>query len=258
MSISPKAHISLVNTKILFGKSGFKCAICSCSLERGEKHIAEQAHIYGEKPGAARYDPTQSPDFVNSHKNLILLCPTCHTLIDKEPIGEWSVEKLFETKRLHEQRISNLQPVPEPRLIVKVIETFHQALDNIEIDEEFLAPTTRPTADLDYLKEIKNPRNEMAQNYADYLCSIYLKNTRYIDDFLANPNNTETAKRLQGIVKKINKKLFAENEGKLTASYFEKFCEETINSHPELNGEREETLSVILFYLYWHCDIGLR
>lgn len=252
-----KATISTLNSKILFGKSGFQCAICNCSLYLGDKHIAEQAHIYGEKPTAARYDPNQNADFVNSHQNLILLCPTCHTIIDKVPTDEWTAEKLFAIKQAHEQKILVHTIQPEPRLIVKVIEKIYQALENIQVDEQSLAITTRPTQD--YLRKTKNPANDMQQGFMDYLCEIYLKNTNYIDEFLANPNNSTTAQQLQTIVKKINKKLWAENNGKLTTEYFQRFCEETLKEHKELCGDnKEDTIDFILFYLYWHCDIGLK
>ena len=253
-----KASISDVNKKILWGKSGLKCAICNCSLllDCDEKHIGEQAHIYGEKEGAARYDPSQPKSFVNSHKNLILLCANCHKLIDKEPIGEWTVEKLFQIKAEHEKKISDRIQAPSPRLIVKVIDIFYQALSDVHLEDGILPTTIRPSKD--YLKTTENPQNQMKQEYADYLCEIYLKDTRSIDEFLANPNNAHTAKLLQDVARKINRKLHLENSGRLTATYFDQFCEETIQSHEELWGEKEETLNLMLFYLYWHCDIGIK
>lgn len=252
-----KANIPLIDTKLIWGKSGMQCAICKCSLlVEGKKHIGEQAHIYGEKESAARYDQEQSSDFVNSFENIILVCSNCHTLIDKPPITEWTVERLFALKKQHEQRVLAKISQPKPDLIVRVVELFHQELENVEVDEDLLVVTTRPSTD--YLREIKNPANEMSQHYADYLCEIYLKNTYYIDQFLAHPDNSETATLVQKITHKINKKLILENNGKLTADYFEMLCNEILSKYSELDDEQEDTLSTILFYLYWHCDIGLR
>ncbi|HAY96656.1 HNH endonuclease, partial [Shewanella sp.] len=53
------------------------------------------AHIKGNKLGSNRYDPEQTDVERDSYENLILLCPTHHTLIDKaENESEFSVELL--------------------------------------------------------------------------------------------------------------------------------------------------------------------
>jgi hypothetical protein len=52
----------------------------------GDKHIAEMAHVipYGES--GPRHEERPIEEFeANSFENLILLCPTCHTIIDKAP-----------------------------------------------------------------------------------------------------------------------------------------------------------------------------
>jgi hypothetical protein len=66
------------------------------------------AHIKGERPGANRYDPNQSPTERNVYGNLILLCPNHHTLIDKpENEHEFSVDKLASFKEDHEALVRN-------------------------------------------------------------------------------------------------------------------------------------------------------
>ena len=81
--------IKLVDIKILWAKSGNRCAMCNNTLvidhhASSSCPIGEQAHIKGDKPGSARYDSDQSDIERNSYSNLILLCPTCHTIIDKD------------------------------------------------------------------------------------------------------------------------------------------------------------------------------
>ena len=54
----------------------------------GDKHIAEMAHVipHGEK--GPRHEERPAEGFeAESFENLILLCPTCHTVIDKAPDG---------------------------------------------------------------------------------------------------------------------------------------------------------------------------
>lgn len=98
-------NISQVTTKVLWGKSGGKCAKCKTDIiiERNETNpypIAEMAHIAGLNTGSARYD--MMDDERNSVKNIILLCPTCHKIIDRDP-EEYTVSKLKEIKKEHEE-----------------------------------------------------------------------------------------------------------------------------------------------------------
>ncbi len=52
----------------------------------GDKHIAEMAHVIPHGDAGPRHEDRPAGDFdADSFENLILLCPTCHTKIDKEP-----------------------------------------------------------------------------------------------------------------------------------------------------------------------------
>lgn len=52
----------------------------------GSKHIAEMAHVIPHGDAGPRYQDRPDDDFdPDSFENLILLCPTCHTKIDKAP-----------------------------------------------------------------------------------------------------------------------------------------------------------------------------
>lgn len=52
----------------------------------GDKHIAEMAHVIPHGETGPRYTERPADEFdADSFENLILLCPTCHTIIDKEP-----------------------------------------------------------------------------------------------------------------------------------------------------------------------------
>jgi len=73
----------------------------------------EAAHIIGEKQAGPRGKSIFGPTERNSYFNLILLCPTCHTLIDKDP-AEYPVEKLHMLKASHELRVQGNSEVPFP------------------------------------------------------------------------------------------------------------------------------------------------
>ena len=79
--------------RIILTQSGNRCAFPECNQilvkERTEEDphalVAEITHIRGEKPRSARYNPDMSDKERNDPDNLIVLCPTHHTLIDKQP-----------------------------------------------------------------------------------------------------------------------------------------------------------------------------
>lgn len=101
--------IGPVDTKILWGRAGGRCSMPGCNedltilLSSGNYVVGEMAHVIGNKPTAARGTAEGGPD---TYDNLILLCPTHHTHIDKAPEGTYTIEMLHEWKRIHEAEIS--------------------------------------------------------------------------------------------------------------------------------------------------------
>ena len=99
--------INQKDIKLLWGRSGNRCAICKTELTQDKESVSaaytlgEQAHIVGEKESAARGKSTLSLDERNSYHNLILLCPNHHTEIDDKE-DDWPVEKLHLVKSEHE------------------------------------------------------------------------------------------------------------------------------------------------------------
>lgn len=97
--------------KLLWGRSGNRCALCRHHLTQDKAAITasftlgEQAHIVGEKTEAARGISTLTEDERNCYHNLILLCPTCHTKIDKNE-DDWPVGRLHVAKSRHELWVS--------------------------------------------------------------------------------------------------------------------------------------------------------
>ena len=127
MSITSKS------IKLLWSNAAGRCSFRGCterlSVEEAEGiapyTLGEMAHIKGNKRGSNRYDPEQTDVDRDSYENLILLCPTHHTLIDKaENETEFSVELLHEMKQEHEEFISN-------RLQVSDLENVEQLKDKI-------------------------------------------------------------------------------------------------------------------------------
>ncbi len=105
---NPNSHTKLQ----LFADSGGYCQNPDCNLNLfhniGEAnfHIAEMAHIISaaeEGPRSREVTEKQKGDF----SNLILLCPNCHTIIDKAEV-EFPEEIIKQWKREHSQKIKSL------------------------------------------------------------------------------------------------------------------------------------------------------
>ncbi len=93
--------------KILWGRSGNRCAICKIELtpDGDEITLGEMAHIVSRSPDGPRGSVEISTDERDDYSNLILLCPNHHKGIDKNEI-QWSRQELLRTKAEHERWVS--------------------------------------------------------------------------------------------------------------------------------------------------------
>lgn len=117
--------------KILWGRSGGRCAICwerlSFDGSSGTKSfpLGEQAHIVGEKDDAPRGGSIFTLEERNSYPNLILLCPNHHAEIDKN-VEDYPVEKLHKIKVNHELRVdTSLANEQDPKLEAEALLISH-------------------------------------------------------------------------------------------------------------------------------------
>jgi hypothetical protein len=103
--------ISDPDTKLLWGRAAGICSNPQCKkdltilLENGGYIIGEMAHIIAKKPGGPRGRVEGGSD---SYQNLVLLCPSCHEMIDKAPEGEFPENLLLRWKSEHESCIRKL------------------------------------------------------------------------------------------------------------------------------------------------------
>jgi hypothetical protein len=96
--------------KLLWGKSAGRCSYPGCQADLAPLLMAsgatvpgEMAHVIGRKPGAARSCKTTGID--DTYPNLVLLCPTHHTLVDKAE-KDFPVDLLKKWKVDWEGRVS--------------------------------------------------------------------------------------------------------------------------------------------------------
>lgn len=129
-------------------RSGEVCAYPECQVRltqdpAGDDEgvvIGEAAHIFGKKPGSARFDPTKSIEFLNSAENLIYLCPNHHTLIDKQRETH-TVDELIFWKSNHERTMRKATAEP-----------------SVEVTYDELQRATESPSSKALLKEVQDAR----------------------------------------------------------------------------------------------------
>jgi hypothetical protein len=101
--------MKLSDVKLLWGRSGNRCAFPKCKIELtiggANSTLGEMAHIVAASPGGPRWRNGLAPEERDSYANRILLCPTHHSLVDKNP-KEWTEERLKKVKDEHEKWVS--------------------------------------------------------------------------------------------------------------------------------------------------------
>lgn len=115
--MAERKHIATETKLRLFSEAAGHCQRpdCLCPLfpaeMGGDKHIAEMAHVIPHGDEGPRHRERPDGAFqADSFENLILLCPTCHTIVDKDPDG-YSRGTLLGWKSNHLAALANKQGI---------------------------------------------------------------------------------------------------------------------------------------------------
>jgi len=163
----------------------------------GDKHIAEMAHVIPHGVAGPRREDRPDGDFdPDVFENLMLLCPTCHTKIDKDPVS-FPRSMLLDWKEGHLANLAAKQGIRayEDRAEVKAAVVGIMA-ENKAIWDKF-AP--EHGSDFNY-----DPESETAKGWSQRMRSVIL------------PNHY----RAQAIIK-ANLEIATENERRTFAEYQE-------------------------------------
>lgn len=114
------------------------------------EHLGEMAHRIARSDSGPRGDPDLPPEERDNYENLILLCPTCHALIDKQP-DTYDLERLTQWKEQHEATVKRSRRREMPNVTYEELETVSKAL---------LAPPREPVKDFNVVP----PREKMKEN----------------------------------------------------------------------------------------------
>ena len=97
--------------KLLWGRSGSRCAICKhvlcvdATVKDDDSIVGDECHIISAKENGPRYDQSYSKERLDTYENLILLCRTDHKQVDDQ-CTKYTAETLQKIKKEHEKWIS--------------------------------------------------------------------------------------------------------------------------------------------------------
>lgn len=233
--------------------SGSVCAKCKCSLilednTSGAKQIGEIAHIYpfGEI-NAPRYDEIEKDGFdeklADTEVNLILLCPSCHTEIDKAP-QKYPAKALLEMKEKHKKWLQD-------KLTDAILNISYQELDIIckaiaNAPKEYNYTTDYTSINIDE-KIYKNNLSDKTYN----LIQQGMLRTKFVHDYLNTQINATFADDLSNCIKNIYNNLSKTVHGdELFSVMLSK-----INAGIEQDLYKQAAGIVVLTYFFHICEI---
>lgn len=153
-------------------------------------------------------------------------------------------------------KLAKLDPTDSPLIVspdelAEIVQAFARQKDSVLTILDH-PPTTRIT----YSR--KNELNAMSADYAKDQLRRYLKETAQISAFLAAPENLELLRAYESVVDEFQQKIIAYRKDYQTFDrVIEYLIEMLFNRDPILRQKQHKQLTrAMLFYMYWHCDIG--
>lgn len=173
--MAERKHIPAETKLRLFSEAAGHCQrpSCLCPLfpaeMGGDKHIAEMAHVIPHGDKGPRHNERPDEDFqADSFENLILLCPTCHTIVDKDP-DSYSRGTLLGWKNNHLAAVAQKQGICAYEERGQVRQAVLSAMaENKAIWSEF-APADGSRFDFD-------PESEAARTWEQRVRGVILPN----------------------------------------------------------------------------------
>lgn len=178
--------------------------------------------------------------------------------IPQASIALFGVEQLeFLLKQFPEAaKAADLDPTDSPLIV--------SPDDLAEVVQAFARQHTRIVALLDappsgrVTYDVKNGLNNMTPEYAKEQRKRYLKETGQIKAFLEAPENYDLLQLYESVVDEFQLKIIAKRRDYQTFdAVMEHLADLLFSRDPVLRQHAHKRLTrVVLFYMYWNCDIG--
>ncbi len=169
--------------KKLYGLSGNQCAAPRCNNQlvmidedTNKKTITSNVcHIEAASPNGPRYNQNMTNEERHHFNNLILLCSTCHIIIDKKDNeSKYTVDLLKKWKIDHENKIRQITIQNNPTLLGQAINAIANIDFEIKNDVELSTNSFRIDDKIKFNSIKKNKfRIKEYSNYYGKLNSLY-------------------------------------------------------------------------------------
>jgi hypothetical protein len=149
--------------------------------------------------------------------------------------------------------LANIDPVDGPLLVSSgnLAEVILAIADELVPPDSISAPVGRVSF------QEKNEANAMTPEFADELSKRYLDRTKQIEDFLADPGNSEALVRYEAAVEDFQLKIIAKRKNHQTFDEVFNHLAETLILRDGVLAAEPSLVRAVLFFMYWHCDIGV-
>lgn len=149
---------------------------------------------------------------------------------------------------------ANLDPVDSPLIVSPDdLSAVVQALVR-HMDEAVITLDAPPTPRTPY--EIKNEVNGMSAEYAKALRKRYLKETAQVKVFLAAPENEDLLRMYESVVEEFQLKIISKRKEYQSFDAVMEYLLDLLFKRDPLLSANKRLTRVMLFYMYWNCDIG--
>jgi hypothetical protein len=150
--------------------------------------------------------------------------------------------------------LANLELVDSPLIVspddlAEIVQAFARQRDTIAavLDDP-------PVARVSY--EQKNAINNMTKDYAAGLRKRYLKESSQIQAFLAAPGNSDLLRLYESVVDEFQLKIIAKRKEYQTFDAVMEYLIDLLFGRDPVLRQHKRLTRALLFYMYWHCDIG--
>ena len=148
----------------------------------------------------------------------------------------------------------NLSPLDSPLVVSpddlsEIVEALAR-----EIDGAAKTLDTPPTPRTSY--ERKNEINNMKAEFATAQRKLYLKDTAQIKSFLSAPENDDLLLKYESVVEEFQLKIIAKRDDYHSFDDVMNYLIDLLLVRDPILRANKRLTRVMLFYMYWNCDIG--
>jgi hypothetical protein len=149
---------------------------------------------------------------------------------------------------------ANLDPIDFPLIVSpdelsEVVQAFARHMDGAANTLD--APPTPRTP-----YETKNKINGMSVDYAKALRKRYLKETAQVKAFLAAPENEDLLRMYESVADEFHLKIISKRKDYQSFDEVMEYLLDLLFKRDPLLSANKRLTRVMLFYMYWNCDIG--